>query len=183
MVDTLKQNKNFNDKKYDFKPKEWGPPPNIFSILIYFLVFTLLIAVAIFNVIAMINYSKALEIDILNKPPKCDYSDVKDLPHGIHQFNSKDSTDSLMLNGIHYKLSTTPTYYLNVCKQICGGSLNSQGECNTVGNIKQFNICTSLLEPKSTCSSSELPIAIKSTKETSGKIENVIYYASGIIRG
>lgn len=105
--------------------------------------------------IAGINYSNGLIIDV-KSTTQCTYNQIPSLDK-----NKVCKNGNYYYQGpggeVYYVLGTTPVFYLNVCKMLCGGGTQINGQCgekNPVG----YDTCIADLQPQKGCKNSAVPL-------------------------
>ena len=114
----------------------------------------MIILIIYFNIIAGINYSKGMVIDIKNNT-HCSYQALPNLDKNKICKDGKYYYQSQ--TGNYYILGREPVFYLNVCKSLCGGGTEINGQCGEE-NPAGFNSCLADLQPQSGCKNSAVPL-------------------------
>ena len=142
---------------------------NIAIVLFYVIILALVSLIIYFNIISGKNYVKGLTVTVTDDKKQCKFSNLPTLnnnnkcKNGSYYIQTKDKN--------YYLLSTKSKYYLNVCKQLCGGSTTSTGNCSDEKNPAGFEACIQDLQPASGCKNSVTPLAQK---------DGVVYYADEV---
>jgi hypothetical protein len=127
---------------------------NAITIFFYIIIATLIVLIIYFNIVAGVNYSKGMVIDVKNNT-QCKYQslpllDVKKVcKDGRYYYQSP--------GGNYYILGKNPVFYLNVCKSLCGGGTQTNGQCGQE-NPAGYDICLADLQPQSGCKNSVVPL-------------------------
>lgn len=127
---------------------------NAITIFFYIIIITLILLIIYFNIIAGINYSKGMVVDVKSNTV-CSYKglplldDKKICKDGKYYYQSPD--------GNYYILGKDPVFYLNVCKSLCGGGTEINGQCGAK-NPLGFKECLADLQPQSGCKNSVVPL-------------------------
>ena len=98
---------------------------NTVTVFYFILVLVLMAMIVYYNIIAGINYTKALEVNV-QEPLQCDYPNLQVLSDDNI---NKDNNYFINKDNICFSLDIKQSYYLTVCSQLCGGSTKTTGQC------------------------------------------------------
>lgn len=140
---------------------------NTVTVFYFVLILVILSMIIYYNIIAGINYSKALVVNV-QEPLQCEYPN---LPVLNNDNINKNDKYFLSKDNICFSLDTNPIFYLNVCNQLCGGSTKTTGQCNDKGNPVGYDDCLKILKPAQGCKNSASPLAT---------FNNIDYYAQSV---
>lgn len=141
---------------------------NAITFFFYIIIFALIILIVYFNIIAGSRYDEGMIIQV-SAPTQCKYPT---LPLLTSTNQCKDGTYYFQSpGGNYYILGTQPVFYHTVCKSLCGGGTDINGQCGEK-NPAGFNICLADLKPQAGCKNSAVPLAIDD--------EKTIYYAQEV---
>lgn len=122
-----------------------------FTVIIVVLIFLIIY----FNSLAAYKYDQGLKIIPKENTP-CKYSnlpslkDDKKTSKGLFSYQSE--------GGNYYTLGTSPVFYHTVCKKLCGGGTDKNGECSDNKNPKGYQTCIDDLQPQGNCKNSAVPL-------------------------
>jgi hypothetical protein len=141
---------------------------NTITVFFYIIIFALIFLIIYFNVIAGINYSKSMIIDVKNNS-QCSFQDLPLLDKNQVCNNGEYYYQSP--TGNYYILGKNPIFYLSVCKILCGGGTELNGQCGEI-NPAGFDKCLDDLQPQSGCKNSAVPLVQDENKN--------LYYAQEV---
>ena len=139
---------------------------------------SIIFAIFYFNGVLLNRYSKTRYVNVIEEGSFCDES-IGTLPviANLKCDNGSEDLNYYIPPGnynLEFIISTSPTFYLNVCKGLCD-EVNPQGDCvkNDVINPENYLYCISLLEPQEGCNNSAKPVGVLEGTATK-------YYAKSI---
>jgi hypothetical protein len=136
--------------------------------LMIFLFFILLTAFIVINSLSIVQYEQGLNIRIDNTKPKCQYNNQN--LDSAQQCTGDNSKKFVSDKGIIYLINNFPTQYIQVCKELCTGAINTGGKCSKQN--KQYKECINFLKPSSDCTGVAKPVSY---------ISGDYYYASQVL--
>ena len=141
---------------------------NTVTIFFYIIIVALILLIFYFNIIAGIRYSQGMIIDVKSNT-QCKYPSLSQLNEdnkcsdGTYYYQSPSE--------LYYTLGKNPVLYLNVCKSLCGGSTDINGQCGDK-NPAHFAQCLADLQPQTGCKNSAVPLV--------EYINKIYYYAQKV---
>ena len=125
------------------------------DLILIALLVLMLIGIIIFNIIAIINYYKGFEINIINTGVKCKYENLE-----VAQKcpNSDGSLCYTQDNNI-YLLGTNPVSFTQVCSTICKPKLGST-TCDSGPLESKFKTCISDIQAPKKCTDVARALAV-----------------------
>lgn len=113
----------------------------------------LLLGIGILNVFSILNYRKTRTLNII-KPTSCNFTPPTTAdPKTFNNCVGKDLQNNK--GSLFFTLSVNPpNSNYEVCSQLCGGTIDKQGNCSD-GNPIQYQECLDLLEPTANCTNIE----------------------------
>lgn len=127
---------------------------NAITVFFYIIIIALILLIIYFNIIAGIKYSKGMAIDVKSNT-QCSYPSLPILDE--NKICADKNYYYQSPTGNYYILGKNPVFYLNVCKSLCGGGTEINGQCNSK-NPLGFEECLADLQPQSGCKNSAVPL-------------------------
>lgn len=142
--------------------------PVIYFFIVLVVIFILLIIY--FFIRYGINQAQGKIIEVQDSSQVCTYNSLPDIntmpkdKEGNYYYHQEG-------NNNYYILDRNSVFYLNVCKSLCGGATEKNGQCGT-NNPLGFQECLNDLQPDQDCKNSAVPLAVDSN--------NNYYYAQSV---
>lgn len=110
------------------------------------LLLLMLAGIIVFNVIALINYGKSFELNIVNTGVKCKYENLK----VAQKCPNSDGSFCYSQDNNIYLLGRNPISFTQVCSTICKPTLGSTS-CDSGLLELKFKSCISDIQPPKKC--------------------------------
>lgn len=119
------------------------------------IIIVLLFLIIYFNVIALHKYDQGLKV-IPKENTVCKYNSLP--PLNQNNITKKKLFYYQSEGGNYYTLGLDPVFYQTVCKKLCGGATDKNGQCSDNKNPAGFQTCIDDLQPQGACKNSAVPL-------------------------